>query len=64
MGGEQGLRKALVNFSKDNGTAKGTKGISQPVAGVISCSVFEKGLVEFIPNSNQGKRDGNYDDKA
>jgi len=52
-----------VDESEYQCSADGAHGVGEPVSGVIACSVFEEGLVEFVPNSDEGEGDCDINDE-
>ncbi|MDG2399492.1 MAG: hypothetical protein P8M04_02865 [Akkermansiaceae bacterium] len=42
-----------MKFTKNDTSTKSSKGVRKPVTGIVTGSIVEKGLMKFIPNSNQ-----------
>ncbi|MFT6863913.1 MAG: hypothetical protein ACJAVK_002475 [Akkermansiaceae bacterium] len=57
------LKELFVDESEYQCSAYGTHGVGEPVSGVIAGPVFEEGLMEFVPNSDERKGDGDINDE-
>ena len=55
------LEKSFVDPPEDQSAAERAQGIGEPVPRVIAGAVLKKGLMKFVPNSDDRKGDRHHD---
>jgi len=53
-----------VNFTKNECAAESPQSVSGPIARVISGAILEERLMELVPDSHEGKSDGNDENEV
>lgn len=56
--GREPLIEKAVELAEDQGSAEGSEGVGEPIAGIVAGAVCEERLMELVHESDEGEDDG------